>query len=112
KSIVRYKRLCPAPRNRTVVRPSLFRPPVRRRNPVNAFSGFFFVNSSVVTAVIPRRPDVVGLYAFNPIFLFHLCFAEAVRVGFHCAHRTSTASACAFCEHRSPPNGSRSYALS
>ena len=52
----------------TVVRPSVFRPPVRRWKDVSDFSGFFFfVSSSVVTAVIPRRPADVGLYDFNPI---------------------------------------------
>ena len=57
----------PPPRNRTVVRPSLFLAPVLRRNDVSDFSGLFFDSSSVVTAVIPRRPGVRGLYILIPI---------------------------------------------
>src|SRR6185295_10374744 len=67
KSIFLYSRLCPPPRKRTVVRPSLFLAPVLRRNDVSDFSGLFFDSSSVVTAVIPRRPGVLGLYALIPI---------------------------------------------
>src|SRR6185295_5870466 len=67
KSIFLYSRLCPPPRKRTVVRPSLFLAPVLRRNDVSDFSGLFFDRSSVVTAVIPRRPGVLGLYALIPI---------------------------------------------
>src|SRR6185295_2499243 len=61
------KPFMPPPRKRTVVRPSLFLAPVLRRNDMRDFSGLFFDSSSVVTAVIPRRPGVLGLYALIPI---------------------------------------------
>src|SRR5215467_3382949 len=111
KSIARYKRLCPAPRKRTVVRPWLFRAAVRSSNDVSDFSGLFLVNSSVVTAVIPRRPDVVGLYAFNPILVSYSFHPEGVAgVSPHCARPPRTAL---FSNHsiRSRVRGARAQGL-
>src|SRR5437762_11710172 len=67
-SMIRYLRLCPPPRCRTVIRPWLFRPDFRFSGSVSDFSGLRLVISSKVETLIPRRPGVVGLY-FQPAIL-------------------------------------------
>src|SRR6266516_2584076 len=67
KSILRYARLWPPPRCRTVSRPWLLRPPLLRSGSSNDFSGSFLVISSNVATDILRRPAEVGLYRRTPI---------------------------------------------
>src|SRR5687767_8359397 len=66
-SIIRYLRLWPLPRWRTVIRPWLFRPAFRLSATVSDFSGLLFVISSNAFDVIPRRPGDVGLYTLIAI---------------------------------------------
>src|SRR5262249_28945515 len=61
-STIRYSRLAPPPRWRTVMRPMLLRPPVFLSGCVSDFSGRVAVISSKVKPLIPRRPGEVGLY--------------------------------------------------
>jgi hypothetical protein len=68
KSIMRSSRREPPPRWRTVIRPWLLRPAFRFSETVSDFSGAFFVTSSKVYPLIPRRPGDVGLYCFTGIF--------------------------------------------
>jgi hypothetical protein len=65
KSIRRYIRLCPPPRNRTVMTPWLFRPPCFWSGTTSDFSGLFtfgLVQSAKSLTDPPRRPAEVGLY--------------------------------------------------
>src|SRR5512133_2460971 len=62
KSTCRYRRLCPPPRWRRVMRPFEFRPPLFLRAPVRLFSGSVFVISSKAGTDMKRRPGEVGLY--------------------------------------------------
>src|SRR3972149_2042448 len=52
------------PRSRTVMRPCWLRPDFCLRNETRLRSGVFFVISSKVKPVMPRRPGEVGLYCF------------------------------------------------
>ena len=61
KSMMRYMRLWPPPRWRTVMRPWLLRPACFLSGSVSDFSGLLFVISSNVETVMPRRPGEVGL---------------------------------------------------
>src|SRR5579884_1324984 len=63
KSMMRYARLAPPPRNRLETCPRLLRPPVRDLPSTSDFSGGFFEISSRVTTVMNRRDFVTGLYA-------------------------------------------------
>ena len=60
-SMIRYMRLWPPPRWRTVMRPWLLRPAVLLSGSVSASRGLVFVISSNVETVMPRRPGEVGL---------------------------------------------------
>src|SRR5204862_5085607 len=62
KSICRYRRLCPPPWWRRVMRPFTFRPPLFLSAPVRLFSGSLFVISSNEETDMKRRPGEVGLY--------------------------------------------------
>src|SRR5438270_12635788 len=62
KSMIRYSRLGPPPRCRTVIRPWLLRPALFMSETVSDFSGRFFVISSHVYSLAPRLPGDVGLY--------------------------------------------------
>src|SRR5262252_10236889 len=66
-SILRYRRLCPPPRCRVVMRPLLLRPAVFFIGSVSARSGRVLVISSNVDTDIPRRPGEVGLYVLTGI---------------------------------------------
>lgn len=61
KSTTRYILRLPPPRNRAVVNPWLFRPPLRQIRFVRFFSGGFFVRSEKSRTCEPRRPALVGL---------------------------------------------------
>src|SRR5437868_3831637 len=65
--MMRYRRLCPPPRCRVVIRPLLLRPAVLFLGSVSARSGVVLVISSNVGADIPRRPGEVGLYVLTGI---------------------------------------------
>src|SRR5438270_10340190 len=69
KSIWRYIRLWPPPRNRLVMMPWLLRPPFFLARTRSAFSGFFFLSvRSAKSLTEPwRRPLEVGLYCRMPI---------------------------------------------
>ena len=58
KSMMRYKRLWPPPRKRTVIRPWLFRPPVFFRGLTRDFSGSVLVISEKSATVMKRRLGV------------------------------------------------------
>ena len=62
KSIWRYLRFVPPPRNRMQMRPVLLRPPCFRLPLTSDFSGRSRVSSSRVVVVWNRRVGVVGLY--------------------------------------------------
>ena len=65
KSMMRYRRLCPPPWWRVVMRPLLFRPPVFLSGSRSDFSGAFFVTPSNEETAMKRRPGLVGLYFFS-----------------------------------------------
>src|SRR5262249_33919313 len=69
KSMMRKRRLCPPPRQRTVMRPLLLRPPCSRLPSVSAFTGGPFQSSlrSMITSW--RWPGVTGLKVFSAIAL-------------------------------------------
>jgi len=56
----------PPPRWRTVTRPSALRPPVRRIPIVSGLCGPPFHRASRAVMTRPRKPGVVGRYAFRP----------------------------------------------
>src|SRR5919109_14361 len=62
KSILRYRRLCPPPWWRVVMRPLLLRPPLRAAGSRRLFSGSVFVISWKAETERKRRPGEVGLY--------------------------------------------------
>ena len=65
-SMMRYIRLWPPPRWRTVMRPLLLRPPDFFSGSSSDRSGFLpFVISSNVETDMPRRPGEVGWYSFS-----------------------------------------------
>src|SRR3990172_11491193 len=64
KSMMRRRRLEPPPRWRTVTRPCGLRPAFCLFGASSRRSGFFFVISSNVKPVMPRRPGEVGLNCF------------------------------------------------
>src|SRR5689334_513362 len=66
KSMTRYRRLCPPPMWRVVIRPRLLRPPVLVIFLVSDFSGRSRVTSSKSEVVTKRRPGDVGLYLRMP----------------------------------------------
>ena len=63
KSMIRYIRLWPPPRWRTVMKPWLFRPPFFLSGSVRHFSGFLFLSVSSEKSLTDalRRPGLVGL---------------------------------------------------
>src|SRR5664280_630513 len=65
KSMIRYCCLCPPPRCRDVLRPWLFRPPVRGLGASSDFSGESVVSSAKSETVWNRRPALVGLRERN-----------------------------------------------
>src|SRR5690606_23575075 len=67
KSMIRYSRLCPPPRCRTVTRPCALRPPLFLSGSTSDRSGSVFVMSRKSATVMPRRPGDVGLYFFTAI---------------------------------------------
>src|SRR5437588_1223225 len=71
KSISRYIRLWPPPRNRLVMMPWLLRPPFFLARTKSDFSGFFFLSvRSEKSLTEPwRRPLEVGLYCRMPILV-------------------------------------------
>src|SRR3989338_8306474 len=69
KSIKRYIRLCPPPRNRVVMRPYIFRPPDFFKGFNKDFSGLDLVISAKSEMTVCLNQFVVGLNFFNPIFL-------------------------------------------
>jgi len=58
KSMMRYRRLCPPPRKRLVMRPWLLRPPVFLMGAVRLFSGLVLVISEKSATVMKRRDGV------------------------------------------------------
>src|SRR5579871_4509159 len=66
-STMRYRRLCPPPRWRVVIRPLLLRPAVFFSGSVSERSGRVLVTSSKVATDMPRRPGEVGLYVLTGI---------------------------------------------
>src|SRR5215472_197678 len=65
--MILYRLLLPPPRQRTVIRPVLLRPPLPRSPSVKALTGFPFHNSLRSTVTSCRRDGVVGLKVFNAI---------------------------------------------
>src|SRR5689334_19869813 len=65
KSMIRYIRLLPPPRNREVIRPLAFRPPLFFSGSSSDFSGLSVVSSEYVDTDRKRREGVVGLYCRN-----------------------------------------------
>ena len=62
KSMMRYFRLWPPPRWRTVVRPVLLRPPLFFNGANSDRSGVVVVRSLKLDTLMPLRPGDVGLY--------------------------------------------------
>src|ERR1700680_1786189 len=69
KSMVRRRRLCPPPRQRTVMRPLLLRPPFSRLPSVSALTGGPFQSSLRSMMTSWRWPGVVGLKVLSAIAL-------------------------------------------
>src|SRR5437764_3978351 len=69
KSMRRYRRLCPPPRWRVVMRPWLLRPAFDLRGRRSGLCGSVVVMSSNATTEMPRRPGEVGLYLLIAIVL-------------------------------------------
>src|SRR5579862_1593435 len=67
KSMIRYRRLWPPPRQRIVVRPVLLRPPFWRKPSVSALTGLPFHNSPRSTMTRWRCEGVVGLKVLSAI---------------------------------------------
>src|SRR5215472_9889034 len=65
--MILYRLLLPPPRQRTVMRPVLLRPPLPRSPPVSDLTGFPFHSSLRSTITSCRRDGVVGLKVFNAI---------------------------------------------
>src|SRR5690606_41063207 len=74
KSIILYKRLCPPPLWRVVIRPWLLRPAFLFKGASNDFSGLSVVISLKSKLVLLQRPFVVGLYFLIAIFFSLLRF--------------------------------------
>src|SRR4029077_18759765 len=69
KSMMRKRRLCPPPRQRTVMRPLLLRPPCSRLPSVSALTGGPFQSSLRSMMTSWRCPGVVGLKVLSAIAL-------------------------------------------
>src|SRR5919197_6586845 len=69
KSMRRYRRLCPPPRWRVVMRPWVFRPAFDLRGRRSGLCGSVVVMSSHPTTDMPRGPGGGGLYLFIAIVL-------------------------------------------
>src|SRR6516164_4382958 len=67
KSMIRYRLLLPLPRQRIVIRPVLFRPPLPRNPSLNALTGLPFHSPLRSTMTSCRWDGVVGLKVFNAI---------------------------------------------
>src|SRR5436309_918199 len=81
KSMIRYRRLCPPPRWRSVMRPRLFRPPDLRKGAVSDGSGSVLVISLKSNPVWKRRPGDVGRYCNVGIPLGPLEEVDAAALG-------------------------------
>src|SRR5437870_401044 len=81
KSMIRYRRLWPPPRWRSVMRPRLFRPPDLRRGAVSDGSGSVLVISAKSNPVWKRRPGDVGRYCTVGIPLGSLEEVDAAALG-------------------------------
>src|SRR6185437_2185417 len=67
KSTMRYRRFTPPPRQRTVMRPELFRPPLLRSPSVSVLTGSPFQSSLRSTMTSCRCEGVVGLNVLSAI---------------------------------------------
>ena len=65
KSTIRYRRLCPPPRRRTVILPRLFLPAFFLSGANSDFSGLRLVMSEKSSTMLLRRPGDVGFSSLS-----------------------------------------------